>query len=107
MSWDRKPKTEKRYYYRTKRVGGRVVKTYIGRGLPGLLAAQQDQKARQRRTSDRDHWDSVLLSADAARQSTDVLLAITRLLMRAVLVAHGYYLHRGHEWRRRGRMFNG
>jgi hypothetical protein len=37
------------YYTRSRRVGGRVVRQYVGGGLPGQIAAQMDTEQRMRR----------------------------------------------------------
>jgi len=102
VSWDKKPGTKRHYYYRSKRVDGRAVKTYIGPGEAGQKAALEDQRARQQRASDRDWWETRIGEFDTAQEPTDDLVRIARLMMRVMLVAQGNYLHKGHEWRKRG-----
>jgi hypothetical protein len=43
MSWERG------YYYRAKKVNGRVVKEYVGKGAVGRMAAREDLFAREDR----------------------------------------------------------
>ena len=48
MAWERR-RNGHTYYYRAQREGDRVVKTYIGRGEKGRLAAAADEAARRSR----------------------------------------------------------
>ncbi len=100
MSWDRKP-NGKSYYYRNKRVDGRSVKDYVGRGSRGDKAAQLDEQERLQRQLDRQHWFATLTRLDNAEQSLDQLVYAATTLMRTVLIVSGFYLHKGHEWRNR------
>ena len=102
MSWDRKPNTGKSYYYRNKRVDGRPVKEYVGRGAKGEQAAQRDEEERLQRQLDRQHWLVTLARVEEAGEPVKQLFEVTTRLTRSVLVAFGFYLHKGHEWRRRG-----
>jgi len=49
MGWDRG-----KYYTRSRRVNGRVVREYVGVGLVGTLAAQLDAEDRQQWAVDRE-----------------------------------------------------
>lgn len=101
MSWDEKQNTGRKYYYRNKRVDGRSVKEYVGGGAKGEEAALCDEQERLEQQLDRHHWLTVLTRVEIACEPCDELVRATTTLMRGVLVASGYYLHRGHEWRRR------
>jgi hypothetical protein len=52
MGWEQRGNRE--YYYQAERVGGRVVKRYVGGGRVGELAAQLDQIERSERDTDRE-----------------------------------------------------
>ena len=43
MSWDSKQETSRRYYYLSRRVGGKILKQYLGRGEAAEAAAHLDQ----------------------------------------------------------------
>src|SRR5262249_53319864 len=101
MSWET-TKQGRRVYYRAKRVNGRVVKSYIGRGSEAEQAALEDANRRQERDARRQvvraarqEWQDV---DRAARTATYRI----NLLFQAALVAAGYYQHARGEWRRRG-----
>ena len=99
MGWDKG-----RYYTRSRKVNGRVVREYVGAGRVAELAAEIDAVERERRR----------LEAFALRQEKDELAALDAelaavaeaadLLARAALLAAGYHQHKRGEWRkRRGR----
>jgi hypothetical protein len=101
MAWHEKQRGPKGgYYYRSKRVNGRSVKVYVGRGPDAELAARLDERERQDRRTEREVQlaEQVrLAAADLALQEARVL---ADLLVRATLILRGYHLHRD-EWRRR------
>jgi len=101
MSWDRKPETGKSYYYRNKRVDGRAVKEYIGRGPKGERAAQLDEQERRQRQLDRQHWMAILSRVEQAGEPLIQLVHVATTLTRLILITSGYHLHKRHEWRRR------
>jgi len=85
----------KRYYYRKRRVGKRVVSDYIGAGpyaeqvaANAARAQAQRAKAQARLTADRE--------VEVILRKLDRLAAA---LTRATLLAEGYHTHRG-EWRK-------
>src|SRR5436190_22052494 len=52
MGWDRQG--SRRYYSRSRKVGGRVIREYVGAGQVGEAAQLQDQQRRQQRQRQRD-----------------------------------------------------
>jgi hypothetical protein len=96
MGWERG-----RYYTRSKKVGGRVMREYVGAGPLAELAAQLDELAREQRR----------LDALALRQEKDELAALDAELKafceaadelaRAALLAAGFRRHNRGEWRKR------
>jgi hypothetical protein len=95
MAWERG------YYYRVRKLNGRVVREYIGAGEVARLISQMDALERERR----------LLEALEQRQEKDELKALDAdlkavseridLVARAALLAAGFHLHNRGEWRRR------
>jgi hypothetical protein len=95
MGWERG------YYYRVRKVSGRVVREYVGAGQVGELVAQMDALEREQRR----------LKAFEQRQEKDELKALEanlkavneriNLAAHAALVATGFHLHKRGEWRRR------
>jgi hypothetical protein len=96
MGWDRG-----RYYIRSRKVNGRVVREYVGTGRVAELAAQLDALEREQRLLDalavRDE------KADLAALEGDMkaLSETTDLLARAALLAAGFHRHKRGEWRKR------
>jgi hypothetical protein len=104
MGWD--AKNGKRYYSRSRRVNGRVVREYVGGGAAGEQAAAEDARRREQcrleavaRRAGQQQWQE----ADAALQS---FCDLTDLLVRAALLSAGYHQYNRGEWRRRRRVDN-
>jgi hypothetical protein len=103
MSWDKKARGhEKGYFYRCKRVAGRPVKTCLGRGRAGEMAALLDEHAREQRQAARlktlQERADLALADLALKESRE----LTNLLTEATLLLAGYHLHHGCWRRRRG-----
>ena len=99
MPWTRRGRH--RYFFRKRRVGGRVVRRSLGRGPEAQLAAAlaaQRQRERElewaRRRQDRERWD-----ADTA--ALQRLIEVSDLLVNAALLAAGFHQHERGAWRRR------
>jgi hypothetical protein len=96
MGWERG-----RYYTRSKRVAGRVVREYVGAGQVAALVAQMDALERQKRESERDALRAERVEVEALDAPLEELDALADLLARAALVAAGFHQHKRGEWRRR------
>jgi hypothetical protein len=95
MGWERG-----RYYTRTRKVNGRAVRQYLGRGPEARLAAALDAHRRQEREADR-----LARQAEGERQrAIDVPLRaftrVTDLLAGAALVLAGFHQHDRGPWRK-------
>jgi hypothetical protein len=96
MGWEKGGK----YYTRSRRVGGRVVREYVGMGDVGFLAGLDDWRrrednayARERRNAER--------AADVTREKALIAYCqvVDAIVVRALALS-GYHLHKG-EWRRK------
>jgi hypothetical protein len=99
MSWDRR--AGRSYYSRSRKVGGRTVREYVGPGDVGARAAAEDA---QRRAERQAETAARRAEQQRWREATAVLRKLcdaTDLLVRAVLVAAGYHRHDRGAWRRR------
>jgi len=96
MGWDRG-----RYYTRSRKVGGRVVREYIGCGRVAELAAQLDALERQQREGARDILRADQADLEALDAPLDELNDLADLLARAALVVAGFRQHKRGEWRKR------
>jgi len=95
MSW------ESGYYYRARKVNGRVVREYLGKGRLAELAARQDVLRRRQREAEREELRTVRAELDALDAPLNRLGQEAELLARAALVAAGFRQHKRGEWRRR------
>ena len=100
MSWDRG------YYYRVRKINGRVVRQYVGGGLIGQLAAQMDELERQKREADKTAKQQAKADLEALHRSLDELTELADLAVRSALLAAGYRRHKRGEWRKQ-RVQNG
>jgi hypothetical protein len=90
-----------RYYYRSRRVGGRVVKEYHGDGLRALLAIEQDEAERAERAERRAVLADELARIVALETPLTAFCEAAEVLARSALLARGYHRHDRGEWRRR------
>ena len=98
MGWERG------YYYRVRKVNGRVVREYVGGGRIGALAAELDELNRQQREAEREARRRQREELAALESSLDRLAELAELAARAALLAAGYHQHKRGDWRkRRGR----
>src|SRR5262245_19918904 len=95
MGWERG------YYYRVRKVNGRVVREYIGAGKVAELVAQRDVLERERRglealkqRREKDELKAIDADLKAVNERID-------LAARAALLAAGFHLHKRGEWRKR------
>src|SRR5438128_2210963 len=95
MGWERG------YYYRAKKVNGRVVREYIGRGEFAEIAAEIDALSRTERKAKADTESRANAEAEALDKLLAELCERTDLLARAALVAAGYRQHKRGDWRRK------
>ena len=98
MAWEQR--RGGKYFYRSFRSGGKVQKTYFGRGSQATAAEQEMAEARARRESDRQavrQLQAALMPLDVAADEID---AGADILLGALLHGCGFHEHRG-AWRRK------
>jgi hypothetical protein len=91
MGWDKG-----RFYTRSRKVNGRVVREYLGTGEDAHEAARLVALARQQREA----WGAVREELAALEAPLDEMAELTDLLARAALAAAGYHRHHRGEWRK-------
>ena len=100
MAWE--PRDGRgRYYTRSKKVSGRVVREYVGKGPLAELASAADVRRRaerraqtEQRNAERENW----AAADALLKQWSLNVD---LLVRAALLGAGYRQHDRGAWRQR------
>ena len=98
MAWE--TRGNRRYYYRKKRVSGRVVSEYIGTGaIADLTASTQEQTTRQSKFARKLDHDQ---QRQQAAIDTEIKQCESELhkLLAPVLVAAGYHRHK-RQWRKK------
>lgn len=88
------------YYTRSVRIGGQVVRKYVGGGLAGALAAARDEEARECRSRERERRNLEKAQARELMGTLDSLSDVVDIELAGRLAAAGFHRHRG-EWRRR------
>ena len=96
MGWERG-----RYYTRSRKVNGRVIREYVGAGLLGELAARMDANERQQREDERAADRTRRAELEALDGPLNDLNDLAEMVARAALVAAGYRQHKRGEWRKR------
>jgi hypothetical protein len=96
MGWDRG-----RYYTRSRKVGGRVVREYVGIGRVAELAAQMDALARENRRLKALELRREKADLAALDDQIERLIEMTALVARAALLAAGYHQHKRGKWRKK------
>jgi hypothetical protein len=95
MGWDRG-----RYYTRSKKVNGQVIREYVGTGEIAELVARQDALERQQREAERSACQAERAELEALDAPLNDLDALAELVARAALLAAGYRQHKRGEWRK-------
>ena len=100
MAWETRPRGD-RYYTRSRRENGRIVREYVGGGPLGELAAELDAEKRAERERQRQAWQAEREEFEAIDDQVKELDLVCASLMRNVLEQAGYHQHRRGEWRKR------
>lgn len=99
MGWEQRG--NRSYFYTGERVGGRVVKRYVGGGKLAALASQLGEIQRRDREAERDARRAERAALDALAAALAPLDELADRLARAALAAAGFRQHRRGEWRQR------
>ena len=97
MGWDK----DGRYYTRSRRENGRVVREYIGAGETAELLAQMDATERHERRIDREVERGVRERIGAMDAAVAELNELADLLVAAAMLAAGFRQHNRGNWRKR------
>ena len=89
-----------RYYYKSKRVGGRVESTYFGAGESGSLMAELAAMDRLDKAAERQEQQAEREESDAEERAIAEWFDHVQAVADAVMVEAGFHKHRG-QWRRK------
>jgi hypothetical protein len=102
MSWDKKGKSGRLYYYRYGVNGaGNQGKVYVGRGEKGRQAAEEDAEKRRAAAEMQTEWQHLWRRVETASRMVHEHRDWSRLLMHGILILAGYHQHARSEWRLR------
>ncbi len=90
----------KRYYYKKKREGKKVVSIYVGTGSEAEKIAQEDERLREKRRNEQQFWQSRIAEIEALDMECESMHKFIGNLINANFILAGYHKHKG-EWRRR------
>ena len=100
MGWEKRDRGGL-YYTRSKKVGGRVVREYVGGGILGHLAALQDAQERRRREQEAALRQEERERLEALVAPVEDLCEAAEIMYRAALLSAGFRRHQRGEWRRK------
>ena len=100
MAWEQR-NGRGRYYTRSRKVNGRVVREYVGTGIAGELAAAADKARRAERSAERAAVKAEIASASRVEAELREVELIVDLFTRGALLDAGFERTPKREWRRR------
>lgn len=95
MGWEKG-----RYYTRSRKQNGKVIREYVGCGLIGQMAYELDRFKKQEREAKRMAIRMDMNQVIESSSIVDAYSNILDLLTEEVLVSSGFHRHKG-QWRRR------
>jgi hypothetical protein len=96
MAWEKG-----RYYTRSRRVAGRVVREYVGTGPGAQLAAAQDETRRQEALANQIALQREKAEVRELEASLAALDTLCAAFVTMTLEADAYHQHDRGEWRKR------
>ena len=100
MSWETRANGRK-YYTRSRLVGGKVQREYVGCGSIGELAESLDLIERAEREMKANAIREVKLQAELMDERLREFESLVECIGRGILIAAGYHQHKRSEWRKR------
>ncbi len=90
-----------RYYTKSERVNGRVVRHYYGSGQVGQLAFELDQLEKLDREAKSEEWRQQKQANSQIAEELKEMLRVTKIFIDASLILSGYHQHNRGEWRKK------
>jgi len=100
MGWESRARGG-RYYTRSRKVAGRVVREYVGTSPVAELMAEMDAVERTRRTAEREALRAEREQIVSVEALVGAACDAADLMVRTALVLAGYHQHKRGEWRKR------
>jgi hypothetical protein len=100
VAWETRAHSGGRYYTRSRKVGARVVRSYVGTGAKGEAAAAEDARLRAERAERAARVVAERRRLQALDEQVAAVTAATLALVRERLAVAGYRQHHRGEWRK-------
>ena len=100
MAWETRNGSG-RYYTRSRKVNGRVVRQYVGTGPMAELIALQDAERKASRLQEQQAWRREKAAMEAGEEAVSRSSAQLWDATRLILTTSGFYRHHRGAWRRR------
>ena len=100
MAWEKRERGG-RYYTRSRRVGGRVVREYVGTGALAELVSAHDAQDRANREARAAVWRAQRQRLETTEAALNELSDLGEAVAHASLLLAGYRRHHRGEWRQR------
>jgi hypothetical protein len=97
MAWE--SRRGRRYYYRKRRIGRKVVTEYLGRGPLADREARRTAKAKARQSSQWIELQQLREEQDRLKKQIDEGSRLLSHYLAAVMLTNGYHLHK-RQWRK-------
>jgi hypothetical protein len=97
MAWE--DRNGRKYYYRKRREGKRVISEYVGTGLAGEIAEIFDIESKHENNYKRAVFQGQKESAQVMAEQVRQIETFTRAMTRAMLLMSGYHAHK-RQWRK-------
>ena len=89
-----------RYYYRGKKINGKVVMEYVGKGIIGEIAEAEDLERRRLKADKQQRKKNIQQEETAIDQHLIKIEADLTVITSDLLKSAGFHKHRG-QWRQR------
>lgn len=97
MSWETRGNNS--YYYQKKRVNGKVVSEYVGKGFLAQEIALMDLAERQERNKEAEVMKKESTELKLLDQQVTQVTSFIKQLLEGVLIISGFHKHKG-QWRK-------
>lgn len=97
MAWETRGNNS--YYYRKKRVGGKVISEYVGKGLVAQKIASMDLAERQERNKEVEATKKGMNDLKLLDKEATQLNSLMKQMVEGFLIVSGFHKHKG-QWRK-------
>jgi len=97
MAWE--SRRNKSYYYRKRKVGGKVISEYVGSGFLADYAEGMDERAKAEAARKRKEWEAIKDEQRRLDKIVDDFTALVNTYTDALMLVTGHHTHK-RQWRK-------